>query len=120
MISTGELRKGAVIELDGELWQILDYHHIKMGRGSAQSGGSTSRVIASAPGQTRVWYSPVRVSMRMVSPCSTKIGTCTTRPVSVVAGLRAPDCVSPAKPGSVSTTLRSTVTGSSTPIVSPW
>ena len=36
MISTGDLRKGAVIELDGELWQILDYHHIKMGRGSAQ------------------------------------------------------------------------------------
>ena len=36
MISTGELRKGAAIELDGELWQILDYHHIKMGRGSAQ------------------------------------------------------------------------------------
>jgi elongation factor P len=36
MISTGELRKGAVIELDGDLWQILDYHHIKMGRGSAQ------------------------------------------------------------------------------------
>src|SRR2546427_9189215 len=35
-ISTGELRKGAAIELDGELWQILDYHHIKMGRGSAQ------------------------------------------------------------------------------------
>jgi elongation factor P len=36
MISTGELRKGIVIELDGDLWQILDYHHIKMGRGSAQ------------------------------------------------------------------------------------
>ena len=36
MISTGELRKGVAIELDGELWQILDYHHIKMGRGSAQ------------------------------------------------------------------------------------
>ena len=36
MISTSELRKGVVIELDGELWQILDYHHIKMGRGSAQ------------------------------------------------------------------------------------
>jgi elongation factor P len=36
MISTGDLRKGVVIELDGELWQILDYHHIKMGRGSAQ------------------------------------------------------------------------------------
>jgi elongation factor P len=36
MISTGELRKGVVIELDSDLWQILDYHHIKMGRGSAQ------------------------------------------------------------------------------------
>src|SRR4029079_13624856 len=36
MISTGELRKGVAIELDGEVWLILDYHHIKMGRGSAQ------------------------------------------------------------------------------------
>jgi elongation factor P len=36
MISTGDLRKGIAIELDNELWQILDYHHIKMGRGSAQ------------------------------------------------------------------------------------
>ncbi len=36
MISTGELRKGVAIELDGDLWQILDYHHIKIGRGSAQ------------------------------------------------------------------------------------
>jgi elongation factor P len=36
MVSTSDLRKGIAIELDGELWQILDYHHIKMGRGSAQ------------------------------------------------------------------------------------
>ena len=36
MVSTSDLKKGIVIELDGELWQILDYHHIKMGRGSAQ------------------------------------------------------------------------------------
>ena len=36
MISTGELRRGIVIELDGEIWQVLEYHHIKMGRGSAQ------------------------------------------------------------------------------------
>jgi elongation factor P len=36
MISASELRKGVVIELDGDLWQVLDYHHIKMGRGSAQ------------------------------------------------------------------------------------
>lgn len=36
MISTGDLKKGIAIELDGDLWQILDYNHIKMGRGSAQ------------------------------------------------------------------------------------
>ncbi|MCZ2110084.1 MAG: elongation factor P [Dehalococcoidia bacterium] len=36
MISTGELKKGATIELDGKLYSILDYSHIKMGRGSAQ------------------------------------------------------------------------------------
>ena len=36
MITSGELRKGIIIELDGQLYQVLDYHHIKMGRGSAQ------------------------------------------------------------------------------------
>ncbi|HNO66738.1 MAG TPA: elongation factor P [Tepidiformaceae bacterium] len=36
MISTGELKKGATIELDGKLFSIMDYNHIKMGRGSAQ------------------------------------------------------------------------------------
>ena len=35
MITSGELRKGIIIELDGQLYQVLDYHHIKMGRGSA-------------------------------------------------------------------------------------
>ena len=37
MISSGDLRKGIVIELDEELYQVLDYHHIKVGRGSAQT-----------------------------------------------------------------------------------
>lgn len=36
MISTGELKKGTTIELDDKLYAILDYEHIKMGRGSAQ------------------------------------------------------------------------------------
>ena len=36
MISTGELKKGITIELDGELYQIIDWQHIKVGRGSAQ------------------------------------------------------------------------------------
>lgn len=36
MISTGDLKRGMTVELDGDLWNILEYHHIKMGRGSAQ------------------------------------------------------------------------------------
>lgn len=36
MIDRGELRKGIIIELDGELYQVIDYHHLKLGRGSAQ------------------------------------------------------------------------------------
>jgi elongation factor P len=36
MIDSGELRKGLTIELEEKLYQVLDYQHIKMGRGSAQ------------------------------------------------------------------------------------
>ena len=36
MISTGDLRKGITIELDGTLYSVIEYQHIKMGRGSAQ------------------------------------------------------------------------------------
>ena len=32
MITSGELRKGITIELDGELYQVVDYQHIKMKR----------------------------------------------------------------------------------------
>jgi len=30
MIDAGELRKGVVVELDGDIYQILEYHHVKM------------------------------------------------------------------------------------------
>jgi len=36
VISTGDLRKGVVIEIDRQLFQVLDYQHLKIGRGSAQ------------------------------------------------------------------------------------
>ncbi len=35
MIDAGELKKGITIELDGVLYQVLEYQHIKIGRGSA-------------------------------------------------------------------------------------
>ena len=36
MISTGDLKKGVVFEMDGQLFQVMDYQHLKIGRGSAQ------------------------------------------------------------------------------------
>ena len=54
MIDAGELKKGITIELDGQLYQVLDYQHIKMARGSAQvrlklrdirAGHTTERVF---------------------------------------------------------------------------
>ncbi|MDP9381108.1 MAG: elongation factor P [Chloroflexota bacterium] len=35
MISTGDLRKGNTIVVDNELVKVLDFQHVKMGRGSA-------------------------------------------------------------------------------------
>jgi elongation factor P len=35
MISTGDLKKGASIEIDGQLYTIVEWSHIKMGRGGA-------------------------------------------------------------------------------------
>jgi len=35
MISTGELKKGLTIDMDGQLFTIVDWQHIKMGRGGA-------------------------------------------------------------------------------------
>ncbi len=36
MISTSDLKRGVMIDLDGQLVQVLSYEHQKIGRGSAQ------------------------------------------------------------------------------------
>lgn len=36
MISVGDLRRGVAIELDGKLYSVIEYQHIKVGRGGAQ------------------------------------------------------------------------------------
>ena len=36
MISTSDLRRGAMMELDGQIVQVLSFEHQKIGRGSAQ------------------------------------------------------------------------------------
>ena len=36
VITTGDLRKGVVVNMDDQLYQVTDWEHIKVGRGSAQ------------------------------------------------------------------------------------
>ena len=36
MINVTEARKGVTVEMEGTLYQVLEFEHIKMGRGSAQ------------------------------------------------------------------------------------
>src|SRR5207247_1137639 len=87
---------------------------------SARGGGRARRSPrVHAPYFSRVRYSPVRVSTFTRSPSPTKRGTCTTTPVSSVAGLRAPLARSPFTPGSVWATLSTTEADISTPRAVP-
>jgi len=64
VIDAGELRKGINIELDGQPFQVLDYQHIKMARGSAQvrlklrdvrGGHTTERVFQASQKFTKAF-----------------------------------------------------------------
>ena len=61
----------------------------------------SSRRVTLSPSRARC-SRPMRVSTLIRSPSSTNSGTCTTAPVSTVAGLSAPVFVSPLAPGAVS------------------
>jgi len=62
MISGSELRKGVIIELEGKLYQVVDYQHIKMKRTALarvklrdiQAGHTLERTFQSAEKFTRV------------------------------------------------------------------
>ena len=64
MISTGELKKGVIIEMDNQLFSILDYQHQKIGRGSAQVRmrlrNQLQHLIAGWPCAGRSCSSPAR------------------------------------------------------------
>src|SRR5882672_1180221 len=60
-------------------------------------------------------YAPSDVSTRIFSPSLMNGGTCTMSPVSVFAGLVTLEAVALFSPGSVSTTVSSTVCGRSMP-----
>lgn len=64
MIDAGELKKGITIELDGHLYQVLDFQHSKIARGAAQvrlklrdtrAGHTTERVFQASEKFTRAF-----------------------------------------------------------------
>lgn len=73
MISPGELKKGIAIELDGQLWSVVSYEHIKMGRGGAlvrlkirnlRSGYITERTFSSNEKFRRVFLDRRKVQFQ--------------------------------------------------------
>lgn len=46
MISAGEFRKGVTIEIDGGVWVIVDFQHVKPGKGAAFVRTKIKNVIA--------------------------------------------------------------------------
>jgi elongation factor P len=64
MITAGELRRGITIELDGELFTLVDFQHNKTGRGGAvvrlkvrnvRSGYTTERTFSASEKYRRVY-----------------------------------------------------------------
>jgi elongation factor P len=35
MISSNEFRNGVTVEMDGDAWQVIDFQHVKPGKGAA-------------------------------------------------------------------------------------
>jgi elongation factor P len=71
MISTGDLRKGVIVEMDGQLFKILDYQHQKIGRGSAQVKMRRQNIRSGAISDTTVQagakFPRVRLEQRQMS-----------------------------------------------------
>lgn len=61
MIGVEDLRKGVTFEQDGELFRVLDYQHIKMGRGSATIRTKLRNLRTGATVE-RTWQSGNRVN----------------------------------------------------------
>ena len=89
------------------------------GTGCRSRAGELLAGSATLSAFTRSMYSPERVSTLTRSPSSTNSGTCTTAPVSSVAGFRAPVRVSPFAPGSVWLIASTIDAGRSTEIGTP-
>jgi elongation factor P len=73
LINVGEVRKGINIELDGQLFAVVEFEHIKMGRGGAvvrlklrnlRSGSTTERTFSASEKFRRAYLDRSRVQFQ--------------------------------------------------------
>lgn len=71
MISTSDLKRGVMMDLDGQLVQVLSYEHQKIGRGSAQVRLKVKNIrtgaIFDTTAQAGSKWPRIRLEQRMVS-----------------------------------------------------
>ncbi len=48
MISTNDFRTGVTVEIDGQPWVVVDFQHVKPGKGSAFVRAKIKNVITGA------------------------------------------------------------------------
>ena len=45
MISAGDFRNGVTIEIEGNVCQIVEFQHVKPGKGAAPESSTASRLV---------------------------------------------------------------------------
>ena len=65
MIDVNELRKGVTFEMDGELYQVLDYQHHKLGRGKAIIRTTIRNLRTGASIDKACWSTSVSVANKI-------------------------------------------------------
>ena len=81
MISAGEFRNGVTFEQDGQVLQVVEFQHVKPGKGAAFVRTKTKNVITGSVVETS--YNPTASSPgfhrpQRRSPTPTRMATCTT------------------------------------------
>ena len=128
-ITTNDLKNGITLELDNGLFQVVEFQHVKPGKGGAFVR-TKLRNVKTGNVFDRTFNAGVRVEQALLEKKDMQFlyrdgdqyvfMDTDNYDQTTVAGLRAPDTRSPCMPGSVSVIVSSTEAGISTDTISPW
>lgn len=81
MIMAGDFRKGVTVEIDGQVWSVVDFQHVKPGKGAAFVRTRLKNVMTGAVLERTFSptdkYPPLTLKQRRCS-ISTTMVTCIT------------------------------------------